>query len=508
MSGSNEYFKVGNSISDDFYLIDSTAAAVTGKVQANFTFDLTKNGTGNQSTTGITLTEVSSVTDPGVYHLDISGSTGFPAATGTYILKIYVTADSTLVVVATYRVTSDGTGAGTVGPVSFTATAADGRITDGASALSGATVLIKRSTGVAYTSFTTSATGVWGPAYFTDADTYTISAFKSGYSTSNTGTLAVTGTPASAVTGPLADIALSVSTSGTGLLLSDLLAYARRMARNGTGTQADTELKECVNDALLVICQRHLWSHYKTHLTLSLNAQQTTGTVAINNASTTCTLAGANWPTAAASGKIIVNGQIQRISSRTSNADVVLAKAWQEASVTAATYTYFQDEYSLPDDCMKFGTLIPGQSHPWGGAVEIGFEQMLEAQGMLALTYQFPSAWCTHASSGTAKIMLYPAPSENFLLPAWYYRRPALLVSASDASDFMPGHIELLHRAIDYQVSLHFSGCVAGTPQQTAEAFEKALAHSITHDNRAVVARLPTNRTATRSPLGNFRVTQ
>ena len=508
MSGANEYFKVGNSIADDFYIVDSAGAPVTGKVQADFTFDLTKNGTGNQSTTGITLTEVSSVTDPGVYHLDISGSTGYPSATGTYTLKIFLTADSTIVVVATYRVTSDGTGAGTVGPVSFTATAADGRITDGASALSGATVLIKRSTGVAYTSFTTSATGVWGPAYFTDADTYTISAFRSGYSTSNTGTITVTGTPASAVTGPLADIALSVSTSGSGLLFSDSIAYARRMARNGTGTQADTELKECVNDAHRVICQRHMWSHYKTHLTLALNAQQTTGTVAISNGSTTCTLTGANWPSTAASGKIVVNGQIQRIASRTSNAVVVLAKAWQEASVTTATYTYFQDEYSLPDDCMKFGSLIPGQSHPWGAAVEIGFEQMLEAQGMLAQTNHFPSSWCTHASSGTAKIMLYPAPSDNYLLPCWYYRRPALLVNASDEADYMLGHIELLHRAIDYQVSLHYSSCVAGTPQQTAEAFEKALAHAIAHDNRAVVNRVPTGRTVPRSPMGNFRVTQ
>jgi len=215
VSGSNEYFKVGNSIADDFYLIDSTAAPVTGKVQANFTFDLTKNGTGNQSTTGITLTEVSAATDPGVYHLDISGSTGFPAATGTYLLKIFVTADSTQVVVATYRVNSDGTGAGTIGPVSFTATAADGRITDGASALSGATVLIKRSTGVNYTSFTSSATGVWGPAYFTEADTYTLSVFKSGYSTSNTGTITVTATPASSAVGPLADLALTVSSSGS-----------------------------------------------------------------------------------------------------------------------------------------------------------------------------------------------------------------------------------------------------------------------------------------------------
>lgn len=508
-TASESYHKVGNTISDDFFYLDFTRSRVTGKTNASFTKRLTKDGVGNQSTTGITISEVDATNNPGWYHVDISASTGFPASTGAFELEVFDTSDNRLVWAKTYRVTSDGTGAGTTGPVSFTAVAANGRVTDGTSALSGATVLVKRSTGTIYTSFTSDASGLWGPVYFTDADTYTLSVFKSGYSTSNSGTITVTGTPASAVTGPLTDIAITVTSSGSGLTFSDLIAYARRMARNASGSQSDTELKECVNDALAMICQDHLWPHYKTHGTLSLNARQTTGTIAIANGGTNAVLTGATWPTTAALGKILVNGQVQRISSRTSGSTVVITNAWQEASVTAGTYVYFQDEYTLPSDLMRFGCLIPGQSHPFGTGQPVGFEQLLQLQCELAQTDAFPLFWCVHGSGGTDKIMLYPAPSSNFLLPFWYYRRPATLVNGSDEADWMPGHVQLLHRAIDYQVAIHYAGSVAGGKDDCQKAYKDALSTAIAHDQTAVRQPSPTRTPA--GPFkgwpGNFRVT-
>ncbi len=236
------YLKVG--VTAYLYLYDQNAVTgqpVTGKVAGDYTVQITKNGTGNQATTGITgPTEVDATNNAGLYTLTCSGSTSFLSATGVFEVKVFRTADLTLVWNDICIVTSDGTGAGTFGAASFTATASDGRVVSSAAALSGATVTILTPTATIYTQLTSSATGVWGPVYFNTNGTYQIQVQKTGYTTT-TGTITVSG---SVATGPGADLSITAVSTGSTLLVSTLMAYVRRVMLDASGTKSDTLVLE------------------------------------------------------------------------------------------------------------------------------------------------------------------------------------------------------------------------------------------------------------------------
>ncbi len=465
-------WKVATTINEKFILTDrSTGAGITGKVQADFTTKISHSTTGNVSTTGLVITEVDAVNNPGAYALQISGATGFLATTtGEYTVVIHLTSDELQKFVGTFHVTSDGDFSGTRGAASFTATAADGRVTDGASALAGATVRIRDSANDIITSFLTDASGLWGPVYL-DPGTYTIDVQKSGYAASNSSTIVVVGSTAS---GPLADIAISITTSGTGLTASDLWAYARRMARDRTGSKSDTEIKQLVNDALDTISQEQEWPFLLTDRgTFSLDAAYATGTLTLTNGSTTCVLAVGTWPSWAASGKLKISGKTYFISSRTSGTDIEMATAWKETTTSTATFVIFRDEYALASDMMKFGAIHMGETWSWG-VEPVGFEHFLEVQNDHNYQDHRPGIF---AIAGN-KIRLWPMPSEDVLINYSYYKKPAALVSSTDEADWDPMHVLLLRRAIDYQVSLRYEDTPAGDPRKTGEAYERALSRA------------------------------
>ena len=153
--------KVGTTWRDSFFYLNSgTMAGVTGKVQADFTIDVSKDGVGNIATTGLTITEVDATNNPGEY--SISGSlSSFVATAGLYVIRIYDTASPDYTWDMTVQVTSDGTFGGTWGAVSFTAVASNGRVMTGATPLEDAQVFIETPAGVLYTIATTDASGLW-----------------------------------------------------------------------------------------------------------------------------------------------------------------------------------------------------------------------------------------------------------------------------------------------------------------------------------------------------------
>lgn len=465
--------KVGRAITEKFICVDASNVAYTGKVQADFTIKISNGTTGNVATTGLVITEVSAVNDPGHYAVVISGTTGFQATTtGEYTVEIYLTADIGTRVAMTFLVTSNGDFDGTSGAASFTATAANGRVTDGAAALASATVRIRTSGNVIYTSTTTDASGLWGPVYFDTAGTYTIDVQKSGYTANSTATITVVST--TATLSPATDIALSVATSSSGLTASDLWAYARRMARNKNGTQSDTEIKQAVNDALDMLAMDAEWPWlYTDRGTFSLDAAYNTGTIALTTSSPNVTLTTGTWPTWAASGKLFYQGKIYFIDSRTSGSVIVLSTAWKEASVTAGAYVIFRDEYSLVTDLMKFGMIHPGQTWQWGGD-PVGFEAFLDNQNNCNFGLNYPYCW----TIATGKIKLWPYPSQDLLVNYSYYKKPAALVSSSDTADWDPSQLILLRRAIDYQIALRYEDCVVGTPKQCMDNYTEQLKRS------------------------------
>lgn len=471
--------QVGTNYKDSFYLKDKTTnAPITGKVQGDFTIQISRGTTGNISTTGFTITEVSSGNNPGQYDVVGSGSTGFTATTaGKCLITVRLTADNTYSFEQTVLVTANGDYDGTSGAASFTATANDGRITDGTSAITGATVRLRNSANTIVAQLTTGATGLWGPVYL-DA-TVTIDAQKSGYTVNNSNSITVVGSTA---TGPLTDVALTAVTSSSSILNSDLTSYARVQARNVSGTQSDTVLQQIVNNAIGWIATAKFWNYYKTYGDFTLREPYSTGTIALTATSTTCTLTTGTWPTWAASGKLKIGTKVYRIASRTSGTVVVLATAWAEDSDATATYLLFQDDYALASDCLKFGRLFPGPS--WGpGGEASSFEAVLEAQNSMVLGQAYPRMWATHGSGGTAKLLMWPYPSgsEDVQCGYWYYRKPAALASAGDVADVDPLWLELLHRSIDYQIAPRYETGVAGRSdpcyKQLMECFERFAAN-------------------------------
>lgn len=484
-----EHHKVGTTLRDYFlYLSPTAGTAVTGLVQADFTIKLAKNGTGNQASTGITITEVDSTNNPGLYEVEVSGATGFVSATGHYELTIYRTADGLDDGVSrTWVVTSDGTGAGSWGDASFTSSDGDGRVTDGTDAIEGATVRIVDANGNLYVQTTTDASGDYGPIYFETAGTYTVYVQKANYTT-DSDTITVSGSTA---TGPGANIALTAASNTSGILASSLWAYALRMYGDHQGAKADTEKMEIVNDALSWLTNEDDWPYMHRFGVIDFNAAYTTGTIAITSGTATVTLTGGTWPTWAASGDIYLNGQSYRVSTRTSATVLTLAETFNGDDVSGSSYTLAQHRYALPSDLLRIDQIYQGNTWPWGdGAVSPGQLELIRNAYLTG--QQAASAWCIRKNF----IEVWPYPTAKRRVNLLYWARPAELNDAADEADWDAQHLMLLRRAIDYQVALR-GDCVAGSAKQCLENLQAAMAIARPRDK--------TQRSRSRAPrLGPF----
>lgn len=466
-----EYIKVGQTFRDEFLYLDNAGANVTGKTNGSFTKQLTKNGTGNQSTTGLTIAEVDAVNNPGVYSVTVSGTTGFVAATGEYTLVIYDTSDATKKWSITLRVTSDGTGAGSWGDASFTPVASNGRVVASAVALSGATVKVLDVNGVLYLQTVTDASGLYPTLYFPSATTtYTLSVQKSGY-TISTATITISGSTA---TGPGADISLTASTASSTFVASNLWAYALRMMKNASGTEADLLATQAVDDALEAISLARKWPYYQGDSAgmparINLQTAYTTGTITVANGSSTVTLATGTWPTWAASGEININGIWCPILTRDSATQLTLRAAYQGTAQTAATYTLVQVAYSLPTDLQRLDVIVDDKNRPWR-STPVGMATLQTTKSAFKYGQTTPSI---HAVSKD-KLWVWPYPTAATLLNVLYYRRPAKLASGSDTADWDPMHEVVLRRAIDFQCALR-TDCVAGTVDECRNNYFEAL---------------------------------
>jgi hypothetical protein len=473
----DEYHKIATTLRTSFmYTSATTGLPVTGLTQASFTIEIAKDGTGGQATTGVTIAEVSAVNNAGEYSVTVSGTTGFVSATGTYDLVIYRTSDPERRWSTTIRVTSDGTGAGSWGDAAFTATASDGRVVVGGVALADVVIKILHPSGVLYVQTTSNASGVYGPIYFSVAGTYTISAQKSGYTTAS-GTITVLGSTA---TGPGADLSLVLSSTSNTLLASNLWAYARRQMKDRTGSKADLEIQQSVDDAIEMLSLAKTWPKYHEFSQITTNAPYATGTIAIVSGSTTVTLTSGTWPTWAALGELYIDGQWYPVDSRSSASVVLLKTAWGTASITGSTYNLVQHGYALPTDLQRLDKLLWDRG--WASSsvpVSMATLQMNKACS------QFGNPRALEYAIADDKIHFWPWPSESRTVNVLYFRRPAKLASASDIADWDAMNEVVLRRAIDYQVSLR-TECVAGTTDQCRAHYDAALADAFAADKTPV----------------------
>lgn len=466
------YRKVGVVINDAIFLANpANPNGVTGQA-ANFTLTLAKDGTGNQATTGVTITEVSSVNNPGVYALACNATTSFVAATGAYHLVARWTTDPTYQFPKTYWVTSDGTGEGTFGAASFTAVASNGRITDGAAALAGATIYFRTPAGTPYVSVTSSATGVWGPVWFPADGTWPYTVQLAGYGQA-TGNITVSGSTA---TGPGADIALTAGTA-SGLTLANLKTYARYQVRGQVGTATDAQIVSAINDGLTTAAKEFKHSWLQTDGQLAFQAYYATGTITLTQDSAIVTLDGGTFPTWAARGNILYGGQFFKVTSRDSDTQVTINTTWAQATVAGVSYVLYQDAYDLPSNCLVFNKALPGTGWGWGPD-PISFASLRVYQ--TSMNVQSPQPSCFAIKEDQIIVWPYPSQTRNWAIV--YYRRPATLVNNSDEADWDPLNLEVLQRAIDVQLALRFGPIMHGDVNQCEKDYRAALNKAIVND--------------------------
>lgn len=478
----HEYHKVGTTWRGYLIYIDpATGSPATGKVNGDWTVEVAKNGTGNQSTAGITITEVDATNNAGLYEVEVSGSTGFVSATGQYEVTAYIAGDGvedghTM----SLGVTNDGTGAGSWGDASFTATSGDGRVTDGGAGLQGATVRIVDSNGALFVQTTTDANGDWGPIYFNTDGTYTIYAQKSGYDTGSD-TISVSGATA---TGPGANIAMTAASSASTLLASTLTAYAIRQYVDRQGAKADTEKYDIVNDALAYLATAKDWPFLLRHGVIDFVAPYTTGTIAITTATTTVTLSGGTWPSWAASGHLVIDSQLYEVASRDSDTQLTLSETFNGDTISAGSYTLMQYRYTLPTDLLKIKEILLGDDWPWGTtSVAQARLDMAVSQHQWGRTG--PSLWAVSHNL----FSVWPWPTTKRRVNLLYQILPTELSDPSDTADWDASQRMTLYRAIDYQVSLR-GECVAGTPGQTLGQLNDTLAQTMPVDRDRDAPRL------------------
>jgi hypothetical protein len=483
----SEYLKLA--VSTTLYLYDQdaiTGLPVTGKVAADYTVQITKDGTGNQATTGVVgPTEVSAGNNAGVYSLAVSGSTAFLSATGVYEFKVFRTADLTLVWNETFIVTSDGTGAGTYGIASFTATASNGRIMSGGLALAGATVTITNSSGVIYTQLTSDASGLWGPVYFNTNGTYTIYVQKVGYTTTS-GTIVVVGATA---TGPGADLTITAVSSGSTLLVSTLQSYLSRVMLDASGSKFNTLSLEIINEAAEMVFMEMQWPFWNRAGVIELLAPYTTGTLTLTAGSATVAFAGSTLPAWVDAGCDIFipsTGNWYRISTRDSSTQVTITDAYNGTTTASLAFNLARIRMELPDTCARTNDLLFGANWPYR-PVMVSAAKLEAMKDAWQTSDSITCMWAIEQNY----ICVWPPPQEYKRVNFMYFHKPVQVTSGSDTLDFPPEQVFLLRRAMDYCAALRSS-----TSGENKQAVKKA------YDDGKAIALAWDKTTANISPEG------
>jgi len=474
---SDTYLKVG--VTGTRYFYDQnpiTGLPVTGNTSASYTVQLVKTGTGGQSTTGITgPTEVSAGSNAGVYSLSISGTTGFLAATGVYELKIFRVADLTLVWNETIIVTSDGTGAGTYGIASFTATASNGRVVVGGVALAGATVLIQTAAGVIYSMTTSSATGLWGPVFFDADGTYTVYAYKTGYTTTS-GTIVVAGAVA---TGPGADLTIVGASSGSTVLVSTLQSYVRRVMLDAIGSKSDTLTLEVINEAAEMVFMEAQSPYWQKIGVIELLAPYETGTLTLTAGSAVVTFSGSTIPSWVGAGSdlfIPSLGNWYRISTNDSSSQVTVTDAYNGTTTASLAFMIAKVRYTLPTGCARTNDLLFGTLWPY--ATRMTSAARLE---MLKDAWQTSDAITSSWAIEKDYLCVWPPPKQYRRVNFLYFGKPAQVTSGSDTLDWPAEQVLLLRRAIDLCAALRGS-TVSGGIEAARKTYNETKAIALAWD--------------------------
>jgi len=445
--------------------VDTTGTPVTGKVEGNFTIELSDSAGGNVATTGITLTEVDASNNAGDYRLAYNGATAFNAAAGYFKLVVKITVDSINYLWEDQVVVSTTNSIDSV-VAAWIPTASDGRVVEsGPTALANASVIYTVG-GTHITTMTTDANGVHAVVYLPATAVGTVQ--LAGY---DQGSFAVT-VSGGVATGPGADVTLTAVSSTNTLTASDLWAYWKRMAEDRTGPNAARIALEGVNDALRMVAKNTKSSWWYKADNIEFEPAYDTGTLTVTSGSTAVSLSGGTFPSWAANGEVWFSGRMYSIASRTDGTNIVLDDEYVgDTESPTSGWTVALSSYTLNADMYEFHQLFEGNEWIWGQKA-VSWQTMVSMRQNWQITESQVRAWTV----AQGKLFVWPAPSANAMITYGYYGQPADLVNGNDTADIDSNIFDLLYRAIDYQVALKYGRTSAGTDVNvTRSAFDKTL---------------------------------
>lgn len=432
------YWRQGSRWRDYFVLLDNSGSPLTGEA-GNCTVSI-MDADGDVATTGVTVTETDSVDNPGVYEVEANPLTSFVGTIGQYVITVTNSTTGNIYKSILY-VTSTTIPSMYIDGAIFTASASDGRVTDGTDPLEGVLVTLLNSSNVVVYQTETDSSGVWSSIL--EDGTYTISLSISGYARA-TGTLTMTGGSGSVGS----DLEMTIVSVGT-LTASTLFSYTRRQMADHQGSRANAIIEESVNAALRVVSrdfQTHPW--WESDGTLTLRAEYTTGTVAITSGTTTLTLSGGTWPAWAASAEIYIEGTWYFVSSRDSDTQLTLSDAYPGSDLTASSFELAQVEYDMPSDLQQMGSLVFFENQWPYGAEPSSYEAV---QRMKHLRHSHGDRiWAGHNNN----IAIWPPVETDTVARFLYMRAPAALDYDSPTAlvDIDPLLIDVVQAQIDCQL--------------------------------------------------------
>lgn len=431
---------VNTELTAGFFYTDLAGAPITGAA-GDFDLKIFKSSAA-YSTTGLSLLELGSghyavqavsssfVSEEGQYYLTLTHSTD---ALAKYDFDVQVAPGQT------YQANA----------ASFTATVGDGRVTDGTNPIDNATVYIKVG-GEIITQTETDSDGLWGPVYGL-TQTATIFAQKSGYA-QQTGTITVSGTTA---TGPGTDLELSTVT-GSDFLVSNLVAYCRRMIGDRTGSRDTTVILQAINQAqnMLVSDCMSPW-HLDTY-DLAVSGRYTTGTLSATNGDATVTISGGTMPSWIADNALVLDGRVYWVASRTSDTEIELKAKYVGETGSKTQWQMIAYSYSMPENMMQTRDVFDGRSYIRMAGTS--FEQIM------SYIYRRPSgdAENRYYAVGDGRIIFSKAWGSDDFVTIVYKRRPTQVVNVSETADLDPMMKDAMYRAMDYQLCLRYESLQDG----------------------------------------------
>jgi len=146
----------------------------------------------------------------------------------------------------------------------------------------------------------------------------------------------------------MADSDLALGYDEIYLEVADTLGYTRDSTKHSSERQdrIAVAIKKGYSDFL----REYDWTFLTAYDNLTTTTPYSTGTITVTNDDATVTLATGTWPSWAAQGVLVYGGTEYEVASRTDNADIELADAFQGTTAAGESYELRRLAYDLPDD--------------------------------------------------------------------------------------------------------------------------------------------------------------